>query len=331
MPSRRIAVLGTGKVAAANYLPYLCQLPDVELLLWNRTADQAGRLGDRFDAAVATTIGEVIEWDPEIAFVLTSERARLPIATQLIEAELPRVFMEKPLTARAGQANVTEQDFRDARDLLRLADERGCQTAINFNYRFFSSVIQARQEIDGGRWGSLTGITARAHYACWSHTLDLLRFFAGDVLRLSAVSGREVREGRGMSAPDLAVAFETVSGAVGTVNGTAAGPWEGPLLDISLELESARLRIWDLDGGLTVTPAGSDYVQTRGLGAGISRWDRYAQSFRSALDAYLASVAAHEPPPVGAFEGLRELQLEAAIRRSANQGTVIGLEQEFPL
>lgn len=331
MAIRRIAVLGTGKVASSHYLPYLAGLTGVEVMLWNRTPETAARLGASFGASAADSVADVIAWAPDVAFVLTSERARLPIATQLVEAGTPRLFLEKPLTAGAGQANVTEQDYEDARGLLARADSVGCQAAINFNYRFFACVMDAQREIRSGRWGELTSITARAHYACWSHVLDLLRHFAGDMRQVCAIRGRTPREGRGMVSSDVAFAFESTSGVVGTAGATASGPWSAPLLDISLELESARLRIWDLDGGFEIVSADGGYVNSRRLGPEVSRWDRYAQSFRASLAAYFEAVRADQPPPVPASDGLMQLRLEAAISRSVSRRSAIDMESEFPL
>ena len=44
-----------------------------------------------------------------------------------------RLFLEKPLVARSGQDNVTEQDFATAQALMAQFHAQGCQTAMIFN------------------------------------------------------------------------------------------------------------------------------------------------------------------------------------------------------
>ena len=51
----------------------------------------------------------------------------------------------------------------------------------------------------------------------------------------------------------------------------------------------------------------------------------------SSINAYLDSIRAGDPPPVPGLAGLRELQFEAAIKRSIAQGAPVVLDEVFPL
>ena len=66
------------------------------------------------------------------------------------------------------------------------------------------------------------------------------------------------------------------------------------------------------------------------LGRDASRWDAYSASFEKALAAYLETIRQGAPPPVPGADGLRELQTEAALRRSASEGRPVRVQEEFP-
>ena len=102
--------------------------------------------------------------------------------------------MEKPLHARLGQAQVTENDFFEARELMRKAEQQGVETAMMFNYRFFEVSAKLREVLAGRDTGPLRQATLYVNYACWSHCLDLLQHFGGDVTTVQALNGRQLRQ-----------------------------------------------------------------------------------------------------------------------------------------
>jgi hypothetical protein len=67
------------------------------------------------------------------------------------------------------------------------------------------------------------------------------------------------------------------------------------------------------------------------LSRDISRWDQYRASFGKAIAAYLSTIRESAPPPVPGVAGLRELQFEAAIKRSIRQDKPVILDESFPL
>jgi len=62
-----------------------------------------------------------------------------------------------------------------------------------------------------------------------------------------------------------------------------------------------------------------------------SRWDQYKASFDKAVAAYLNTLRDGTAPPIAAIEGLRELQVEAAMKRSILQRRPVMVQEEFPL
>src|SRR5689334_36528 len=125
MSNLRVAVVGTGKVAQNNYLPCLAAEPDVSLGYYNRTPARADACAARFGGQVFGSIRELMDWQPDTVFILTRETDRFAAASAILECEARRIFFEKPLVARAGQENVTEQDFLDGRTILQAAQAQG--------------------------------------------------------------------------------------------------------------------------------------------------------------------------------------------------------------
>jgi len=325
----KIAIAGTGKVARKQYIPYLASVPDVTLGYYNRTEAAARETASEHGGEVFASLTELAAWKPDAALVLTAETCRDEIATALIELGLPRLFFEKPLVARGGQAHVTEDDFERGRALLRLAHERGCRTAMVFNYRFFDHTVLAKKLINERNLGSVVGVYGATQYACWSHCIDLMLHLAGDIVEINGSSGTVVRQS--YDAVDVTAAFRLAGGGAGTIMGTCGWPFSHPLYDLTFLFERGRIRIQDLDGPLEAIASDSAQMERYAPGADENRWKSYDRSFARSLAAYLESIRTGSEPPVPGTAGLRELQFEAALRRSIAEGRTVRVLDEFEL
>ena len=124
-----------------------------------------------------------------------------------------------------------------------------------------------------------------------------------------------------MATKDVTAAFITADGSAGTVIGTVGMKWQHPLFELTLTSEHGRIHLRDLDGTMEIFDGRQRRHETIALVRDASRWASYDESFRQALGAYLQSLRAHSAPPVPGVDGLRELQVEAALRaRSRNAG-----------
>lgn len=331
-PRLRIAVVGTGGVAQRNYLPFLAAQPDVAIACYNRTHDKAEQAAREFGGKAFPTLAALVAWKPTAALVLTAETCRHEVGAELIERGVSRVFFEKPLVAVNGQARVEEGDFFKGRELLELAASRKCETAMVFNYRFFDQSLAARELVRSRKLGKVIGVAAQVHYACWSHVIDLIHHFAGGVKEITALSGPVERTGdRVGTAKDVTAAFVTDGGAAGTIIGTAGMKWQHPLYELTFTFENGRLHLRDLDGTLEILDGARQHHETISFVRDASRWANYDESFRKALGAYLDSLRRGSPPPVPGIDGLRELQVEAALKRSIKERRPVLLGKEFPL
>jgi predicted dehydrogenase len=331
----KIGVVGVGKVARNSYLPYLSQAPGVTLGYLSRTQAKAESAASDFGGQAFESVAALMAWKPDTVFVLTREMDRFSAAMALLEHHPRRLFFEKPLVARSGQENVTEQDFADGRRLMQEAEAQGCETAMIFNYRFFDHTLLARRIASERDFGQVVSVVGQTHYACWSHCIDLIHHFAGPITEVSAQAGSAARSAGStagtLTAPDLAATFRTEAGASGTLLGTAALAWEYPLFELAFNFERGRVRMQDLDGDLEVMDSRKQEHERYGLARHRSRWDQYAASFRKSIAAYLSAVRQGDPPPVPGAAGLMELQVEAGFRRSIAEARPVRLAEEFPI
>lgn len=327
----KVAIVGTGNICMSNYLPPIVKRGDVTLTLYNRTLAKAEAAAQQCGGRVADSLEDLMASRPDTVLILTRENDRYEAARAVLEFRPKRLFFEKPLVAQQGQANVTENDFYRGRELLQLARLAGAETAMVFNYRFFDQTIVAREIVAAGAFGAMVHVTGLVHYACWSHAIDLILHFAGPVAQITALSSESQRAHGRDRAKDVTVAFRTTGDATGTLIGTLGLGWKLPLYELTFAYEGGRVSMRDLDGDLEAMRYDTARHEVHALARDVSRWDQYRASFGKTINAYLDSVAVGAPPPVPGIAGLRELQFEAAIKRSIAQGRPVDLDREFPL
>ena len=328
----KIAVIGTGGVAGKNYLPCIAAREDVQLSYLNRTRSKAEAVAERFGGRVAADAADLMADEPDACLVFTREMDRLDAANTLLPLKPKRLFFEKPLAARHGQANVVEEDFFDAREMLEAAHGAGVETAMVFNYRFFDQTRLAREIVAREALGTPVHFTGMVHYACWSHCIDLVLYFMGPAASISAQATEA--SGPCMGAEDsrnVTVAARMENDATGSLIGTCAIDFKLPLYELTFAYEHGRLSMRDLDGEMEVIDYRTRRQERHNLPYDVSRWDQYRASFGKAINAYLDSVRDGDPPPIPGLAGLQELQFEAGIKRAIGTGATVDLGEEFAI
>ena len=319
----KIAVVGTGGVAVRNYLPYIAERGDVELSYLNRTRSKAEAAAEQFGGRVAADAADLMADGPDACLIFTKEMDRVDAASALLPFGPKRLFFEKPLAARHGQADVVEEDFFDAREMLQAVHGAGVETAMVFNYRFFDQTQLAQEIVAREAFGRPVHFTGLVHYNCWSHCIDLVLQFMGPAASISA----QATEDSG----NVTVAARMANDATGTLIGTSAIDLKLPLYELTFAFEHGRLSMRDLDGEMEVINYRTGRHERHNLTFDISRWDQYRLSFGKAINAYLDSVRDGAPPPIPGLAGLQELQFEAGIKRAIASGATVALEEAFRL
>jgi predicted dehydrogenase len=200
-----------------------------------------------------------------------------------------------------------------------------------FNYRFLNHSILAKRIIAERDFGKVLNVTGLVHYACWSHCIDLIHFFAGPIAEVCALQGGARHVRANMAAHDVTAAFRTEGDATGTLIGTTTLAWHFPLFEMTFNFERGRVRFQDLDGDMEIMDAQGQEHERFGIVRHRSRWDQYSSSFKESITAYLNSIRGEQPVPVPGIYGLLELQVEAGLKRSIAQSRPVILADEFPL
>jgi len=325
-----IAIVGVGKVAQDNYIPTLLRHKDVSLTCYSRTSERAEAVGQKFGVRTARTLDELFERQPEAVFVLTREEQRFEATQALLSFKPKRLFFEKPLVARGGQAHVVQQDFWDGKTLLIQAQEAGAEAAMVFNYRFFDQIQRAKRLIQERNFGDAISIVALTHFACWSHCIDLILEFVGPVRAISAQQGTQSYPFEAGEVSDVAASFLIGNHATGVLLGTSGINWNFPLFELTVNFEGGRFHIRDLDQDMEVLDYRSKVHEIFSPSRDDSRWAKYNESFEKSVDAYLASIRKGAPPPVPAIAGLLELQFEASLQKSIAERRPVVPSEEFP-
>lgn len=135
------------------------------------------------------------------------------------------VLCEKPIS----------NDIRQARDMVRTAREKGLYFGINLNHRFVPPAAKARQWMDEGRLGAplLINMTMWIDNpnetspwfhlrALHPHSIDIMRYFCGDVKRVHAFGNHAPKAdgGERVCWSNVQVNMEFASGVVGHLTGS---------------------------------------------------------------------------------------------------------------
>lgn len=326
-----IAIVGLGQVSEKNYIPSLLQHKDITLTCYSRTTERADEIGQKFGIRAAHTLQELFEHQPEAVFVLTGEKYRLEATQALLPFKPKRLFLEKPLVARAGQAHIVQQDFWDGKTLLQQAQDAGTEVAMVFNYRFLDQTQRARRLIQERNFGPVVNVIALSHFATWSHCIDLILHFAGPVHEISGQQGSRIHSNPFTGdVPDIAASFLNGKNATGTILGTNGINMDFPLFELIISFESGRIHFRGLDQDMEILDYSSNTHEIFHPSRKSSRGDKYDESFEKSIAAYIKSIHNSTPLPVPGIAGLLELQFEASLRKSIDERRPVVPLKEFP-
>lgn len=222
MPRRKIAIIGLGDIAQKAYLPILATDPDFELILFNRTEATLQRILAQYHLEKGyTSLEEVLEENPEAAFVLTASETHFEFIQNLLSVGID-VFTEKPATLVVWETL----------SLAKLAEREGRILMVGFNRRFAPLHIRAKE-----MWGSkpiglatFNKFRSKANHKDLRsqliddtiHQIDLLRFYCGEGHAVSTVQLRD--QDHLLSASSI---IQLENGGIGLIStNLQAGTWQ---------------------------------------------------------------------------------------------------------
>lgn len=217
----KIGLVGAGWVAQQHLL-VLAAIKDMDVVaITSRSLPKAQALAKTFAIphVYADLSSLVKEAQPDALMILVSENQIFEVAMQAMKFGLP-LFIEKP-------AGLTPQENLK---LACAAKRRNLRTMVGFNRRYYSIFHKGLEIIR--RHGRLLGVFVEGHERMWrvrdaqtvskealdhwiyansTHTIDLLRFFGGELKTVKAISKRCFGEALG---DQFAAIGEFKSGAI---------------------------------------------------------------------------------------------------------------------
>lgn len=145
--------------------------------------DRAQRLADRLagGAVVHESVKALLQEEFDVVAVATTAPSHFGVAAELIEAGVPAVLLEKPVTT----------SVRSAQDLLRLEAGGSTRIAVDHTRRYMPAAAGIRRILDSGSLGAPRAIYVIGGTAglamMGTHYVDLARWLAAsDVVRVRA-------------------------------------------------------------------------------------------------------------------------------------------------
>jgi len=316
----KIAILGCGGVGRGYHAPAFARVEGVEIVAACDVVEaRAKALAGDHGVPWYRDAGEMLEKEEiDLVDVCTTERDRAEPLMQCLRAG-KHVFCEKPLVGAEGQYNISETDLITARQIVDLWRESGKHFGINYNYRTAPHTRAMKSAIEAGQFGDPVMVTAFSHLASWSHAIDLVRWFTGEVTELTAY------QSPGASNRDRAAALRFRNGAIGTLAGSARLSWRQPLLRIDVIGTEARGTIEDLTGEFRMR-VGDEPEKTVWSPEGSDPLLLMEEAFTRSVTELAEAVRDGKGPPVNGTDAIRAIEIDAAISTSAQEQSPVKIE-----
>jgi UDP-N-acetylglucosamine 3-dehydrogenase len=239
------------------------------------------------------------------------------------------VLCEKPIS----------NDIGEARQMVAAAREKGLYFGINLNHRFVPPAARAKRWIEEGKLGHLL----LANMTMWldnpnesspwfhlralhPHSLDVLRFFCGDVRRVHAFANRAPKPDGGQRVcwSNVQINLEFENGVVGHLTGSYDAAHRHNLEQCEVMGTEGRFVLQNCFEELTFYPRRSDELTVirNSIMGGIGSFNA---TFTNRIRRWTEQVTAGVPPEeieASGEDGLAVQEIIEAAIRSIENGTV---------
>jgi predicted dehydrogenase len=267
------------------------------------------RCGERWNIAARYRDADrlLAEQRPEIISVCTPDPTHYELVRAGLRVDGVRaVLAEKPLAL----------EIEQARELVKLAAERGVILAVNYLRRYAESIIRLRDLIRADALGSVqlvSGLYTKGTLHSGTHWFDLARFLVGEVNR---VKGRN-RLNEAGNDPTLDVHLEFDSGTVGALFGCSEDDFS--VFEMDLIGTRGRVRLTQSADLVEIFTA-TDDVPCSGY-RGLLRQSRTENVLKDVLlrvvENLLRCLRTGAAPQCTGFDAVRALEIGLAARWSA--------------
>jgi predicted dehydrogenase len=323
----RVGIVGCGPVARFHHAPGLAALAEVEIVaVCDVVEENARQLGAAYGAAVYTDVERMLdEVELDVVDVVTSEGPRPPLLLTCLKRG-KHVFTEKPLAGADGQYHIQPGDIPQLYPIVEEWQRQGTKFGINFNLRQSENVKRLKAAVDAGELGTPEVVAAITHMGSTNHVIDLLRWVNGEVVEVSAAGKPSGRE------PTRAAHLTFANGSVGTfVNSMVT--------DLFFQVQylgsEARAVASNICGTYEVRSrdgkAGWDIEWSRVWKPKSTSAQTYSTLFAQSIAQFIESVKGNGEPAATGLDGLRHMEIDAAITESFETGRRVTIEPYQPL
>jgi predicted dehydrogenase len=250
---------------------------------------------------------------------------------ELLEAGIP-VLGEKPIS----------NNLHLAEEMVALARQKNLRYGINLNHRFTPAALKAKEWVRAGRLGEINIINMTMWInnpnetspwfhirALHPHSLDVMRYYGGDVEKVQAFFKRGLRkdgpEERRVCWSNVQVNLMFKNGIIGHLTGSYDAGGSYGLERLEVVGSEARFVLLDACEHLTFTPRFSRETETYDYVGGMMS---FGETFQSRLGVWVEQNIAGVPPSEIDASGADALHVQRIIEsiiQSWETGNVITL------
>ena len=262
----KVAIVGMGNIGNTHAGVYQ-KHPDAEIVaVCDVIKEKADRAAEKYGARAFYSVDDLLASGIKIdaASVTTAGKENggdhYQPTMQLLGAGLP-VLGEKPIS----------NNLEQAREMVALAKAKGLCYGINLNHRFTPAALLAKQWVNEGKLGELNMINMRMWInnpnetspwfhirALHPHSLDVMRYYAGDVEKVQAFFKRGPRkdgpDGRRVCWSNVQVNLLFKNGILGHLTGSYDAGGSYGLEELEVVGSEARFVLVDACEHLTFYP-----------------------------------------------------------------------------
>ncbi len=221
----KVAIVGVGNIGKTHARVYQGHEDTEIVAVCDLIEDAAKAGGELLGVPYFTSVPALLASDIEVdmASVCTAGKENggdhYEPTMALLEGGIP-VLGEKPIS----------NELPKAREMVALAQKKNLRYGINLNHRFTPAALRAKEWVEAGRLGELNIINmtmwinnpneSSEHFhmrALHPHSLDVMRYFAGDVTKVQAF----FKKGKGRRIwSNVQVNLHFANGVIGHLTGS---------------------------------------------------------------------------------------------------------------
>lgn len=331
----KIALIGAGRIGRVHAQAIMTSIPNATIVaVADFVADSASTLANHFGISFHTDNHlEAINYKGVDAVIIASSTdTHAPFIMDAAKAG-KQIFCEKPIAA-----NLNAID-----EALRIVKQSDVQLQIGFNRRFDPTFARVKQAIEDGSIGSphMLHIISRdpspppVEYIKLSgglffdmtiHDFDMARFLFGEVEEVYAV-GKVLVDAAIGDAGDIDTAIITLkfaSGAIGTIDNSRQAVYG----------YDQRVEVFGSAGSATnanlypdaVTLSNANRIERASLPLNFFL-ERYMDSYRIELKAFVDAVEGNKPVPVTGNDGRVPVVMAMAAKKSMEENRPVTLSE----